>query len=103
MKCISIFVPGNIQPYQRGVFIDPLDEILQKEDVGEVVEEGTRLAHINGQQVIEGCEIHLEVSNIKRALELISEVFGTHSLPSDTSISFTENGSERNLRLDQLK
>ena len=91
-------INARIQPIHRGeIYEDPLDDILKRESVGEIVGGGT-LQSETGE--IEYCEIEIEVSNsdqltidlVRKSLEQLGVPKGSKLLieSTDTVIEFGE-------------
>jgi hypothetical protein len=87
---LTVHIPGNIQPVDRGrQFADPLDAALHAAQLGKLTDEGTQMGVADGRYVITGCDIHLDVSDVARALALVRQVLQDAGAPTETTI--TEN------------
>lgn len=90
---ISIFIPGNIQPLERGErFADPLQAALERENLGEVFEEGTHLETVEDRQVVKGCQLEIEVKNLRRGLAIIEQILREGKAPAGTKITVEGKG-----------
>jgi hypothetical protein len=100
---ISIFIPGNIQPFERGQrFSDPLQEALKQKDLGEVVEEGTHLERLGERQVIKGGQIEIEVKSVRGSLPLIRRTLAQAGAPAETTITVAGKGGPQVFKLAEL-
>ncbi len=101
-QIISIYIPGNISPIERAErFVDPLQIILDREVLGDVFEEGTHLESVKGRPVIKGCQIDVEVKNLKRGLLAIGQALVAAHAPSGTSITI-EGDVPKVLKLSEI-
>ena len=100
---ISIFIPGNIQPFDRGErFSDPLQAALERKSLGEVFEEGTHLETVGGHQVIKGCQIEIEIKNLRKSLPVISQILVEGGAPAETKITVEGKGEPQVFKLEDL-
>ena len=103
MQVVSIFIPGNVQPYERGKFVDPLEEELLRQGLGEVIEEGTHLATEGGRQVVRGCEIQVEVSDLNAAVGLMIRELTKAGAPPATELTAEKRGQRTRWRLGDFE
>jgi hypothetical protein len=100
---ISIFIPGNIQPLERGErFADPLQAALERENLGEVFEEGTHLETVEDRQVVKGCQLEIEVKNLRKGLALIKQTLVEGNAPTEATITVAGKGEPQVFKLVEL-
>jgi len=100
---ISIFIPGNIQPIERGErFSDPLQAALERENLGEVFEEGTHLETVGDRQVVKGCQLEIEVKNLRKGLAIIEKILQEGNAPAETKITVEGKGEPQVFKLEDL-
>jgi hypothetical protein len=82
------------QPMHRGeLYEDPLNEILQKQKIGEVVGGGTQL---NDNSEIDYCEIEIQIlGSLESALATIATALEELGAPKGSKLILEENTPER--------
>ncbi len=85
---LTITLPGNIQPIDRGVrFADPLNQALKSEGVGETSDEGTQMGIVEGRVVVVAADIEVTVSDLGRGLAIIRRILRAADAPAGTTIT----------------
>jgi hypothetical protein len=88
MHYLRINIPAPINPIDRGEqFEDPLFDAFGAEGIdAEYVGGGSSLREVDGEMVIESCDIELEVADVSLALPIIRRVLTEAGAPVDTTI-----------------
>jgi len=85
---LTVTLPGNIQPIERGArFADPLNLALKAEGVGETTDEGTQMGIVAGGVAVVAADIEVTVSDLGRGLAIIRRVLRAADAPSGTTIT----------------
>lgn len=86
MHRLTITIPGDVQPIERGArFADPLNQALKAEGIGETSDEGTQMGIVDGQVVVVAADIEVNVSDLGRGLAVIRRVLrGADASPGTT-------------------
>jgi len=88
---LTVTIPGNIQPLERGArFADPLDQALKVAALGEIGDEGTQMGVVDGRLGIIAADIEVTVSDLDSGLALIRKVLKAAGAPAATTITQRE-------------
>ena len=88
MHRLTVTLPGNVQPIERGArFADPLNQALKAEGIGETGDEGTQLGIVDGRAVVVAADIEVTVSDLGRGLAMIRRVLRAADAPAGTTIT----------------
>ncbi|HEV2750961.1 MAG TPA: hypothetical protein VGV12_10610 [Gemmatimonadales bacterium] len=88
MHRLTVMMPGNIQPIERGArFADPLNQALKAEGIGETGDEGTHMGIVGGSVVVVAADIEVSVTDLGRGLAMIRRVLRAAEAPAGTTIT----------------
>lgn len=84
---LTITIPGNILPVERGQrFADPLDQALRGAQLGELGDEGTQMGLVDGKAVVAAAEVDVQVTDFDRGLALVRQLLRQAGAPAETTI-----------------
>lgn len=91
----------HIEPLDRGEsYEDPLDAVLEKHSLGEVVGGGSL---INSENEIVYVNIDLNLVDTDGAVQRVAKELDRLGVPAGTEISFEEDGEERMVRFGRVE
>jgi len=94
---VYIRIPGDIDPEDRwGKFADPLQQALEKDDLGEVTGGGTQFSEPdeNGEDFVEFCGIDVDLYDIVNGLALLRRELVRLQVPPGTALLYELEGQE---------
>ena len=94
---VYIKMPGDIDPEDRWEkFADPLQQALEKDDLGEVTGGGTQFSEPdeNGEDFVEFCGIDVDLYDAVNGLALLRRELIRLRVPPDTALLYELEGQE---------
>ena len=94
---VYVRIPGDLQPLDRGEkFEDPLQEALDKENLGEITGGGSQLSEPDddGRSSIEFCGIDIDLYDAVKGLALLRRELVRLQSPAGTMLLYELDGHE---------
>jgi len=94
---VYIRIPGDIDPEDRWEkFADPLQQALEKDDLGDVTGGGTQFSEPdeNGEDFVEFCGIDVDLYDIVNGLALLRRELVRLRIPAGTVLVYELDGQE---------
>ena len=94
---LYVRMPGDIDPEDRWEkFANPLQEALEKDDLGDVTGGGTQFSEPdeNGEDFVEFCGIDVDLYDAARGLALLRKELVRLQAPAGTMLLYELNGKE---------
>jgi hypothetical protein len=92
---VYIKLPCDIQPMERGEqFEDPLQEALEREELGNITGGGSQLSDEGAGAFIMFCGIDVDLFNAEKGLTLLRRELINLEAPSDTVLLYELDGHE---------
>jgi hypothetical protein len=103
MHDVSISIPGDIDPFERGDrFEEPIMDALADAEIEfEYRGGGSALGEVDGGMAVTGCDCFFGVADLKRGVEIIARVLKDAGAPPDTTIRI-DHPQETIFRLGDL-
>src|SRR4029077_1172628 len=95
---VYIRIPGDIDPEDRWEkFADPLQQALEKDDLGDVTGGGTQFSEPdeNGEDFVEFCGIDVDLYDAVKGLPLLRRELVRLQVPRGTALLYELDGQER--------
>jgi hypothetical protein len=92
---VYIRIPGDIDPEDRWEkFADPLQQALEKDDLGDVTGGGTQFSEPdeNGEDFVEFCGIDVDLYDAVKGLPLLRRELARLQVPTGTALLYELDG-----------